>query len=312
MMMNPNRFTLKFTIDASAVYTPGPGGAIGVLTTPFIVSVVVWPPAFGTNRPAGSEPLMSVCQSNRASILSGSCLLRSFGTSGPASDVAIVRMSDSLIPPRIVAPLKNSVGSNVFPMTVASLSSTVSPPAGRLRGDGSHHARETLNRHARRRQRAERVALHLVAELESVRLHRLQEDLAGVLVRAAPKPFSLYRCGIFDFGDRIRLLEQPLDGGDADVRALHLRVELRLRLRDARHRPDGEGHVGRRQARIAFRSGFDRRVADVAPADRRRPPRGLEVVLLDDLGHRPPAWSSPRRRRTAAAWTTASARPRGR
>ena len=130
MMMNPKRLTLKLTMDASALTTAGPGGASGVLTTPCISSEVCVPFGLGTNRPAGSEPLMSVFQSNRASILSGSCLLSSFGTSAPASDVTTARMSDSLMPPRIVAPLKNSFGSNEFSMTFLSFSSIVCEPVG--------------------------------------------------------------------------------------------------------------------------------------------------------------------------------------
>ena len=178
--------------------------------------------------------MISVCPVEPRLDPVGQMLLSSFGTSGPASDVTTVRMSDSSIPPRIVAPLKKCVGSNVFPMTVGELVLDRLAAARRLGGDGTHDAREALDRHARRRERAERVALRLVAELEAERRHGFQEDLARVLARGRAESLVLVPLRVFDLGHRIRLLEQPLDGGDADVRAFHLRVELRLRQRDAR------------------------------------------------------------------------------
>ena len=150
-------------------------------------------------------------------------------------------------------------------------------PPGGWAGDGPHHAREALNRHARRRERAERVALHLARRTRGCNgVTVCRKTSPGFFAASAPEPFALYTLRVFDFGHRIRLLEQPLHGGDADV------ARVRPRGRTAASStgmfftgPTAKVMSDGRQARIAFRSGFDRRVADRCAAHRRGAPRRL-------------------------------------
>ena len=136
MMTNPNRLTLKFFISARASNCTSAGFLNGVASPRRILSRVCGLPqsAFGSRRFSGTAAVdRRVPREARLDRLGEIARqhLRHVVADEGADDV---RMSARSMPPRILAPLKKSVGSNVSPMTLASAFSICSGSEGSAGG----------------------------------------------------------------------------------------------------------------------------------------------------------------------------------
>ena len=304
--MKPNRLTLKLLSVPWPRRSPAlPDRAACARRPPSSTASAACP-----NRPEGSAACCCRAGDVRAPVEAGLDPIGKVARhhlrarASPTGLACMARISPSLMPPRIVASLKNSRGLNLpcpapFARCVSTSAGVVAvlPPTGPMIFD---RPGDSSAGWPARRARRSLPSLGAPPKLSGSLLVSFRKICAGVL--RGIKPMRLVEVGIRDLGDESWLREQLLDWLDADLRTIDLRIEPRLARTSL---PDPERQAPRGQLRIAVGSAalVERRVGDDGGAGGGAPPgigRSRVVGVPDSLGDRRIDVGQLARRRAAA------------